>query len=231
MQNNMKKIIYALLLLVTVYSCQDNLIDGGVSSANVNKTTVEYLNSNAKFDTVMILFKKAGLLDQLDKPNSTVFIPTNYSVNQYIKQIQAQKQVEMNDENLKYTFNDLMNDFDLFKDSLKMYVVNQYIDRTKLAAATNGVIETKSLLGNDVEVSLLSTKLYTEWLPNSDVKLIHYKSVINGLDPADDSTTPVADRDVDNICQTTGIITTTGVLHVLEDTHNLFFNKRARITN
>ncbi len=227
----MKKIIYALLLLTTVYSCQDNLIDGGVSSANVNKTTVEYLRTQAKFDTVMILFEKAGLLNQLDKPNVTVIMPTNYSVLQFVKQIEAQKIEEQDDENLKYTFKDLVNDIDLYKDSLKMYIVNQRITRTELTAAQNGLIETKSLLGNDVEISLVPTKLYTEWLPNSDVKLIHYKNVINGLDPADNSTIPVEDQDVDNICQTTGILTTTGVLHVLEDTHNLFFNKRPRITN
>jgi len=231
MQNNMKKIIYALLLLVTVYSCQDNLIDGGVSSANVNKTTVEYLRTQAKFDTVMILFEKAGLLDQLDKLNTTVIIPTNYSVIQYIAQIKNQKIKETNNENLKYTFNDLLNDIDLYKDSLKMYIVPQLVTRDVLAAAPNGLIETKSLLGNDVEIALTATKLYTEWLPNSDVKLIHYKDVINGLDPADISTIPVEDQDVDNICQTTGILTKTGVLHVLEDTHNLFFNKRQRITN
>lgn len=227
----MKKLIYALLLLATVYSCQDNLIDGGVSSANVNKTTVEYLRTQAKFDTVMILFEKAGLLNLLDKPNVTVIMPTDYSVIQFAKQIEAQKKEEQDDENLIYTFKNLVNDINLYKDSLKMYIIDQRITRTELSAAPNGLIETKSLLGNNVEVSLVSTKLYTEWLPNSDVKLIHYKNVINGLDPADNSTIPEEDQDVDNICQTTGILTTTGALHILEDTHNLFFNKRPRITN
>lgn len=225
----MKKILYALLFLGSVYSCQDNLIDGGIhSTAPLKITTVEYLNSQAKFDTVMILFNKAGLLDQLNKLNATVIIPTDYSVNQYVLQIQAQKRIEQNDENLKYTFKDLMNDFDLFKDSLKMYIVNQRVTRDVLSTTTNGAIETKSLLGNDVEVSLVSTLLYTQWLPNSDVKLIHFKNVINGLDPADNSTIPLEDQDVDNICQTSGIVTSTGVLHVLEDTHSLFFNKRTR---
>jgi hypothetical protein len=227
----MKKIIYVLLLLVTVYSCQDNITDGGISSATVNKTTVEYLRTQAKFDTIMIIFDKAGLTDQLNKQNVTVIMPTNYSVLQYIKQIKAQKIKEQDNENLKYTFDDLLNDIDLYKDSLKMYIVNQRITRDNLAATTSGLIETKSLLGNDVEISLVSTKLYTEWLPNSDVKLIHYKSVVNGLDPADNTSVSSKDKDVDNICQTTGILTTTGVLHVLEDTHNLFFNKRPRITD
>jgi len=131
----MKKILYALLLLGTVYSCQDNLIDGGIhSTAPLKITTVEYLNSQAKFDTVMILFNKAGLLDQLNKQNATVIIPTNYSVNQYVLQIQAQKRIEQNDENLKYTFKDLMNDFDLFKDSLKMYMQQQQMGLLKRKA-------------------------------------------------------------------------------------------------
>jgi len=224
----MKNIIYALLLLLTVYSCEDNLIDGGVSSATVNKTTVEFLLTQAKFDTVMILFEKAGLFDQLNMQNATVIIPTNYSVIQYVKQIQAQKRIEQDDENLKYTLTDLLNDFDLIKDSMKMYIVNQRITRDELITASNGRIETTSLFGNDAEIALTATKLYTEWLPNSDVKLIHFKSVINGLDPDDNSAISAEDKDVDNICQTTGILTTTGVLHVLEDTHNLFFNKRVR---
>jgi hypothetical protein len=225
----MKKIIYAFIMLVGLYSCSDNLIDGGVRTANVNKTTVEYLRSNAKFDTVLILFEKAGIMSQLDKQNTTVIIPTDYSVTQFVKQIQEQKRMEADDENIKYTFKDLVNDISLYKDSLKMYIVPQVVTRDMLAKTTSGLIETKSLLGNNVEIALTETKLYTEWLPNSDVKLIHYKNVINGLDPADNNGIPNADKDVDNICQTTGIMTTTGVLHVLEDTHNLFFNKRPRL--
>lgn len=227
----MKNIIYIVLLLLGLYSCQDNVADGGLTSPTVDKTTVEFLRTQPKFDTIMILFEKAGLLNQLDKQNATVIMPTNYSVLQFIKQLEAQKIKEHDDENLKYTFNDLIGDIDLYKDSLKMYIVNQPITRDVLLAATDGKIETHSLLGNDVEISIVSTKLYTEWLPNSDVKLIHYKNVINGLDPSDNTSVATENKDVDNICQTSGIITKTGVLHVLEDTHNLFFNKRPRITN
>src|SRR5665647_2331540 len=122
--NNMKKIIYAFLLLVAICSCKKNLIDGGVHSPNVNKTTLEFLQTQAKFDTVLILFDKAGLLDQLNKPNSTVIIPTDYSVNRYVLQIRAQLRQEQDDENLQYTFSDLLNDFGTYKDSMKMYIVN-----------------------------------------------------------------------------------------------------------
>lgn len=218
----MKKTIYAILLFITACSCSKNLIDGGIHSPNVDKTTLEFLQSQAKFDTVMILFQKAGLLDQLNKSNSTVFIPTDYSVHRYVLQIRTQLRIIKDDENLQYTFSNLLTDFDTYKDSMKMYIVNQRIGREELTSK----ISAKSLLGNDVEIALLTTKLYTEWLPNSEPKLVHYKWVKNGLDPEDNNSVPEAEKDVDNICQTSGIITTTGVVHVLEDTHNLFYNKR-----
>src|ERR1035437_2106174 len=108
-QNDMKKIIYAFLLLVAISSCKKNLIDGGIHSANVNKTTLDFLKTQAKFDTVLILFDKAGLLDQLHKPNTTVFIPTDYSVHHFVLQIRDQLRQEQSDENLQYTFSDLLN--------------------------------------------------------------------------------------------------------------------------
>lgn len=218
----MKKILYLLLLFITACSCSKNLIDGGVHSPNVNKTTLEFLQSQAKFDTVMILFEKAGLLDELNNQNSTVFIPTDYTVGRYVLQIRTQLRIEQSDENLQYTFTNLLTDFGTYKDSMKMYIVNQRISREELTSK----ITTKSLFGNDVEIALTPTKLYTEWLPNSEPKLVHYKWVKNGLDPEDSNSVPEADKDVDNICQTSGIITTTGVIHVLEDKHNLFYNKR-----
>lgn len=83
----------------------------------------------------------------------------------------------------------------------------------------------KNLLGEDVELSLKKSPLYNEWLPNINVKLVHYKWVKNGLDIGDEEVS-VADKDIENICQTSGILTTNGVLHVLEDTHQFFFNSR-----
>lgn len=224
----MKKIIYTFLLLATIYSCQNNLIDGGLQSTEpVKMTTLDYLSANHKFDTILMLYKKAGLLDLLNKQNATIIMPTNYSVTQYVKQIKEERR--KGDENAKYTFDSLLVNVNLYKDSLKMYIVDHPITKSDLLAVPTGLIETKSLFGNDVELSLVKTTLYSEWLPNSDVRLIYYKNVINGLDPTDNSSVPNKDKDVPNVCQTTGIMTTTGVLHVLEDKHNLFFNKRPRI--
>jgi hypothetical protein len=217
----MKKIIYALLLFVTVSSCTE-MIDGGVHSPYVNETTVDFLKANGKFDIVLTLFENAGLLDQLNEQNTTVFIPTDYSVKRYVKQIPDQLRFEQYDENLEFTLSDLLDSTSLYQDSLKMYIVNERIGREDLTSE----IYTESLLGNEVEISLQASEKYTDLLPNSVPQLLFYKWVKNGLDP--DNTNEVArvDRDKVNICQTSGIITTTGVLHVLEDKHDLFYNER-----
>lgn len=222
----MKNIFYSVIVLITLCSCgQGSVIDGGVHSPYVNKSILAFLQENAKFDTILILFEKAELLPELEKQGTTICIPTDYSVNYYIRQIQAQKRIEQGNENLKYTYADFINEFDLFKDSLKMYVVNQTIGRTELESKP---YLGKSLLGNDVELSLKKSPLYNEWLPNINVKLVHYKWVKNGLDPEGEEVLP-ADKDIENICQTSGILTTNGVLHVLEDTHRLFFNSRTTL--
>lgn len=219
----MKNIIYLIILLATFCACENNIIDEGIHDPKVNKTTLEYLQLNAKFDTVLILFERANILEELGKENTTVCVPTNYSVNRFVKQIQTQKRKEQNDENLKYTFTDLMNDFEQYKDSMKMYIIkDDRIGRRELEAKS---VLTKSFLGNEVQLSLKESPLYSEWLPNIGVKFVHYRWVKNGLDP-ENVQVPLEDRDVENICQTSSILTTNGVLHVLEDTHNLFFNRR-----
>lgn len=219
----MKNILYTIIVLIAFCACdQGGVIDGGIHSPNVNKTTLAYLQDNAKFDTVLILFEKANLLPELEKKGTTICIPTDYSVNYYIKQIQQQKRIEQGDENLKYAYADFINEFDLYKDSLKMYIMNQPIGRLELEQKSYLM---KNLLGEDVELSLKKSPLYNEWLPNINVKLVHYKWVKNGLDIGDEEVA-VADKDIENICQTSGILTTNGVLHVLEDTHQFFFNSR-----
>lgn len=219
----MKNIIYSIILLVAFAACDDGITDGGVQDPKVNMTTLEFLQLNAKFDTVLILFDRAGILNELGKPKTTACVPTDYSINRFVIQIQTQKRKENNDENLKYTFTDLMNDFEQYKDSMKMYIIkDETIGRGELESKP---YLTKCLLGTDMQLSLKESPLYNEWLPNIGVKLLHYKWVKNGLDP-ENVETPLPDRDIENICQTSGIITTNGALHVLEDTHNLFFNRK-----
>mgnify|MGYP006991809278 CR=1 FL=1 len=70
---------------------------------------------------------------------------------------------------------------------------------------------------------LKKTKLYTENVPNSVNKYLYYTFIINGLDES--SNVPLQDKDVSNYCQTSGLITKTGILHVLRDEHPLFFNR------
>lgn len=227
----MKNIIYLILLVLPIYvvACNnEGPIDGGIHTPFVNKTTLEYLQEIPKFDSVLLLFDRAGLLDEFKNKN-TIIVPTNYTVHYYIQIIQEQYRKEMKDENVILTFGDLLTNPDhwdhFVKDSLKMYIIpGELIDYNFLKEIPTYSYLTKSLFGNDVELSLQETRLYTEWFPNLHPMLMNYKWVRNGLDPVG-VTIPVTERDLSAICQTNSIITKNGVLHVLEDTHNLFFQR------
>ena len=223
----MKKIIYILLiaLIGITYSCEDSYIDGGLADPNVNKTTVDFLKEHGKFDTIMYMMEKADLLDEINRTSNTVVIPTDYSVVRYVEQWKIKVQKEMNDENYPFTFDSLMVRFPEFRDSLSMYILPQSINRVDLEKKSNYSVIIESQLGNEVQMALKETLLYTEWLPNNKNHLLHYTWVINGLDPEDTEGMSEEDLDKGNTCQTSGLITTTGILHVLEDAHNLFFNE------
>lgn len=230
----MKKIIYYICMLSLVcfiYSCDDDFIDGGTTSPNVDKTTVDFLKGHGKFNSMMKLMEEAGLLAEMNNPGVTVVIPTDYTVNRYVTQWAIKVRKELNDENYPFNFDSLMVRLPEFRDSLAMYIIPKKIDRSDLEGKTNFSEITQSLLGNEIQMALKKTLLYTEWLPNSQNYLLHYTWVINGLDPEETAGMPTEDLDKGNVCQTSGLITTTGILHVLEDDHNLFFNDLPATTN
>jgi hypothetical protein len=169
------------------------------------------------------LFEKAGYLDLLDQKGVTVFMPTNYSIKHYMKQKEYMLHQETGNETLTYTYDDLVKDLPLFKDSLKMYIVEQQVNRSDLEKMSGEAVTLKCMLGCDMNISLKKTKLYTENVPNSVNKYLYYTFIINGLDES--SNVPLQDKDVSNYCQTSGLITKTGILHVLRDEHPLFFNR------
>ena len=222
----MKFIRFILLLIMVspvLVSCGDD--DGELSSAYVDSITTDYLRANrfGIFSMSLDLFEKAGYLDLLDRKGVTVFMPTNYSIKHYMKQKEYMLHQETGNETLTYTYDDLVKDLPLFKDSLKMYIVEQQVNRSDLEKMSGEAVTLKCMLGCDMNISLKKTKLYTENVPNSVNKYLYYTFIINGLDES--SNVPLQDKDVSNYCQTSGLITKTGILHVLRDEHPLFFNR------
>lgn len=206
-------------------SCEED--DSQLASAYVDSNTTDYLRANRFqiFSMSLDLFEKAGYLDLLDQKGVTVFMPTNYSIKHYLKQKEFILHEETGDETLTYTYEDLLKELPQIKDSLKMYIVEQEVNRSNLEKTSGEAANVKNMLGCDMNISLRKTKLYTEEVPNSVNKYLYYTFIINGLDQGDNVLS--RDKDVSNYCQTSGLITQTGILHVLRDEHPLFFNKRA----
>lgn len=126
------KFIILIVCCTTFFACSED--DAELCSAYVDSNTTEYLRKNQFqiFTMSLELFEKAGYLDLLDKEGVTVFMPTNYSIKHYLAQKTAILQEETGDENLEYTFDDLIEDLPLVGDSLKMYIVDQEINRSDL---------------------------------------------------------------------------------------------------
>ena len=217
--------VIALFALVTISSCQkdDYINDGGkILSGKVNMTTYDYLKSNKKFDSLVKIIDQAGMKDEING-NITFFATTNYGAADYVSAKKQEKITQVGDENIKFSIADI-NPAEL-KDSLKMYMFAGKVTRNQLN--TEGRLF-NSLLGpmNGITwlIKLRRSNDYAQYLDYVDY--VNFTKVIGTRDDleADASAIPQDRKDISIDCQTSNIITTTGVLHVLRDGPRLFFN-------
>lgn len=217
--------VIALFALVTISSCQkdDYINDGGkILSGKVNMTTYDYLKSNKKFDSLVKIIDQAGMKDEING-NITFFATTNYGAADYVSAKKQEKITQVGDENIKFSIADI-NPTEL-KDSLKMYMFAGKITRNQLN--TDGRLF-NSLLGpvNGITwlIKLRRSYDYAQYLDYVDY--VNFTKVIGTRDDleANPSEIPQDRIDIPIDCQTSNIITTTGVLHVLRDGPRLFFN-------
>lgn len=83
----------ALFLLVSmVSSCakDDYYQDGGKSDPKFNGTVLQYLQSNAKFDTIVQIVKLAGMEEAFNTEDITFFAPTDEVIRRTIGLVNAQ---------------------------------------------------------------------------------------------------------------------------------------------
>lgn len=214
-----------MALVLFLGACKKNnyLTDTGVSKPNVNMTTYDYLASNPNFTQLAHLIDRAGLKDMVNG-NITFFAVTNYGVNDWVAVRRAIKVQQTNNENIVYTIDSIP--VSTFKDSLLTYMFDGKITRDNLTVSGN-VYDSK--LGPYSNITYLIklrrvTNQYTAYLDHVDY--INFTKVIAQRDDlvSDINTVPTAQRDKSFDCQTTGLITTTGVVHVLDGLHKLFFN-------
>ena len=222
-----KLFILCAFLITAFYSCKkEDVIGGKLFTAKVNMTTYDYLKTNHLFDTLVIMIDKLNLKDEVNS-SGTFFAVTNYSIHNFVLAKQTQLQTQQSNENLVFTFDSL--NLSILKDSLRAYMFKVKYTRDNLTPA--GTLAT----ADDGEIrfiQLLPTTDYTSTLFTVEPQYIYMSKLVAtpdfALPPVLDSTT-VKQLDpsqiLSTLCQTTGIITTTGVLHVLSNDHTFtYFN-------
>jgi len=222
----LKIFIFILFAATAFFSCKKNdTIGGDLFKANVNMTTYDYLKTNHTFDTLVMMINKMQLKDEVNS-SGTFFALTNYSIHNFVLAKQAQLRITSNDENLVFTFDSL--NFVSLKDSLRAYM---FKDKYTLDMLTQKGVYVKA---NDGEMRMINkrpTGDYTNGIFTTNPQYIFLTKVVplkpGGPVPIDIDGVNQADprQLLTTLCQTTGIITTTGILHVLNNNHTFtYFN-------
>ncbi len=208
------------LLLTAVISCKKSYTIGGSKFvAQVDMTTYDYLKTNHLFDTLVIMIDAMGLKDEVNQAG-TFFAVTNYSIRNYVLAKQAYLQVIENNENLVYTFDSL--DLPSLKDTLRTYMFADRITRDNISQIGEWRYSNE---GDPRWIQLIPTTDYTNQnVFTTDPEYIYLTKVIPqpGFSVPTDSTQlgqVDPSQELQTLCQTTGILTTTGVLHVLANSH------------
>lgn len=217
----MKYIIYLLLLtsLTTACTNDDYLTDGGIASPYVNMTTYDYLKSNPLFDTLVMAIDIAGLQDEINAAG-TFYAPTNYSMNEYIRdELSLRRQL---DADAVYTFDSIpVTEFD----SIRMYIFAETITRDSLTE--EGRIYTSSA-GIQFKLSKEPQSAYQDDLVIQPEYLYFIKKIGSYFDTYEDTVNDnvsTRERDVRIRVQTSGLISTTGIIHVLQNSHKFIFHE------
>lgn len=228
MKTNIFTISFILILIILISSCKKNdyRVGGNLHNPVINMTTYDYLKSNrfGLFDTLLMLVDKAGIKDKINESGSTFFAPTDYSINRYIEE--RTKKVQAIDPNTVWTVDTLIKyELQNFADSLDIYIVKKEILNKDLSSAGT-IFNAKK--GNKVIVSYEETdNKELGYNDNSTVKpkLVYFTYLFK--DPGANFNVsnieyPVGTR---TLVQTSNAKTTTGALHVLTNSHTLFYNR------
>mgnify|MGYP001231154242 CR=1 FL=1 len=219
------------IFLVLLSACDKNdyINDGGVHDPHVNMTTYDFLASHPKFDSLVRIIDKAGLKDLVNS-NITFFATTNWGVADYVSAKKQERIAEVGDENISFSIDDL--DPVELSDSLKIYMFEGQIGREQLT--TEGAYY-ESLFGpmdnTRILLGLRRTRDYSGYVDYVDY--LYYTKVVGTRDSEEPNQNAIPEelQDTRVDVQTSGIITTTGILHVLHGSHRLFFNDQDMATN
>lgn len=217
-----------MFLGIYLTSCEndDYINDGGTASPYVEMTTYDFLASHPKFDSLVAIIDRAGLKDLVNS-DITFFATTNYGVAPYVSAKKQKKVAELGDENIDFGIDDIST---AELDSLKMYMFDGPINREQLN--TEGTYYTNKF-GNIDDVQFMIKLLRVTSTYSGHIDYLNFTWVSGTLDAdePDGTEIPSEEQDLSYSCQTSGIITMTGILHVMPDNHRLMFNREATAGN
>jgi hypothetical protein len=229
----MKKIIHttALFGALVMFFCSckrdDYFIGGSKHNAKVDMTTYDYLKSNSQglFDTLLLLVDAAGVKEKINKPGISFFAPTDYSINGYLNKRVAEEQNI--DPFRKWTIDSMIKyELPKFRDSIDAYIVGESIDYSTMTQ--NGKLLGTMLPGSQVVVSYEETRdPALGYNPNVSTipRIVYYTFLFGPIAP------PIVAQNIPSTLgkrervQTSGIQSNSGMIHVLNNQHTLFFRK------
>lgn len=217
MKKLLNRIFFIVMCVVGLVACKkgDYFIDGGLHNAEVDMSTYDYLKTNKLFDTLVLAIDRAGIKDRING-NITFFAPTNYAIRNYVNVRLAR--LKKKDPYAVFTFDDL--NAQELKDSLGMYIIDRKINRSDMNAAGTVL----QIMGLSMVVSLEEVNEYTDY--GVKPKYVFFTRVMGSRrDLLTDTGLSPAEQDIKVKCQTSGIITTGGILHVLENVHYFSFSR------
>lgn len=221
----MKNTIYILLLLILASSCkkEDYKNDGGVSDPHVNKTTYDFLKEHGSFDSLVRVIDHAGIKDIINS-KITLFVTSDYGIREYVSAKKQEKIVEVGDENISFSITDIPKKE--LRDSMMIYVYDGLINRENLSTENKFFTSKFGAIPNvRFNIKLRRTRDFGNYVEYVDYLNFTKVNKTVDADEPDYNAIPEADLDRSFDCQTSGIITTTGIVHVLDNNHRLMFNR------
>ncbi len=240
----MKKFLplYICIAAILLVSCKKNYIIGGTpENANAYATTLTYdvLKAIPQYDTLIMLIDTAGLKDQVNKQGTTFFVPSNYSILNYLQAKTIFEQgvnpyAQFGLDSLIYY---IVNNINGTRDSLMMYFVGQSLPNSALTP--DGVQYPTGLAGDIVDISYQYSKststgygIYTTNgafsgsgtnLISSVPQIVTFTQLWGSVPP----NTPISQISttvgIQTIVKSSNIKTANGYIEALDNSHTLFF--------
>lgn len=208
----MKKILGFTIIAAAVFmaACKknDHIVGGETHNPKVDMTTLDYLRKNPLFDTLCLLIDKAGIQNVVNENGISFFAPTDYHIQSLVNA--RNTRVQAIDARQKYTIDTLIKyGLQGFRDSIRIHIVKRTLPYSALKEERQTMGTTFPGISADISYREVKKEEYG-YNPNAGVfpRIVYYR--ISALE---------------TYCQTSGIVTNTGMLFVLQNPDGYESNK------